>query len=160
MKLEKKVVEIPLGITFNTSHQFFGALGYSVQYSWSFINSTFQSIGEMIAGRIRPQEGLSGPVGIVQSISTVVTTNRLHVADKLMVLLRLFGFISLSIGLFNLFPIPLLDGNQLLLLVVEAIRRKRLSLKAQQVTSMIGIILLVSLFAFGLYADVIRLLKG
>lgn len=149
----------PVGFGFRESHDMLRAIPYSVQYSWSYVSTTFRALGRVITGQLSPAETLSGPVGIVNVISDVVTADTSTVRDKLVDLLRLFSLISLSLGLTNLLPIPLLDGNQLLLLLVEAIRGRRLSYKAQSVISIVGVAMLAALFIFALYADVLRLIR-
>lgn len=149
----------PVGFGFRQSNDMLRAIPYSVQYSCSYVSTTFRALGRVITGQLSPAETLSGPVGIVNVISDVVTADTATVRDKLVDLLRLFSLISLSLGLTNLLPIPLLDGNQLLLLVVEAIRGRRLSDKAQSVISIVGVALLAALFIFALYADVLRLIR-
>ena len=97
-------------------------------------------------------------MGIVDTISGVVKQEQVDVIEKIMQLLQLFALISLSLGIMNLLPIPLLDGSHLLLLVVEAIRGKRLSQKAQTAITMAGLLIIVGLFAVGLYFDISRIM--
>ena len=149
----------PLGIQLTRSTNLWRGIPYSFQYSWSVLRTTGQGLVQLIAGKLAPQDALAGPVGIVTMISGVVTDTKVSVADKVVELLQLFALISLSIGFTNLLPIPLLDGNQLLLLIVEGIRGKRLSYKAQSLISVIGVILLLGLFGMALFFDLSRLLQ-
>jgi len=146
------------GIYFQGSRDFGQAVGQAVLWCGSIIKVTLRSIGMMFTGVIRAQDSLSGPVGVVTIISDVVTAEQ-PIADKIYQLLWMFALISVSLGLMNLLPIPPLDGNHLLLIVIEAIRGKRLSEKAQNVIGMAGLGLIILLAAAGLIFDVLRLVN-
>lgn len=135
-----------------------GALPYAVEYSWSTLKTTFKSLLSIFRRQIAPEDALTGPVGIINIMSDVVTEEGFNAGEKLTSLANLIAIISLSLGFTNLLPIPLLDGNHLLLLVVEAIRGKQLSGRAQTIITIAGLAIIIFLFAFGLYADVLRLL--
>ena len=72
-------------------------------------------------------------------------------------LLSLTAVLSVSIGLINLFPIPLLDGGHLLFYVIEAVRGKPLSERAQEVGFRIGLAIVVMLMIFATYNDILHL---
>ncbi len=148
----------PVGLAFTEAHDFLGSIPYAANFSVSILKLTFSSIGQLIAGQIKAQDALSGPIGIVDTISGVVTQNKVDVLEKVMQLLQLFALISLSLGIMNLLPIPPLDGSHLLLLLIEALRGKRLSLKAQTAIGLIGLLIILGLFAIGLYFDISRIL--
>lgn len=147
-----------VGLAFTEKHDFLGTIPYALNFSTSILKMTFSSIGQMISGQLKAKDALSGPVGIVDTISGVVKQEQVDVIEKIMQLLQLFALISLSLGIMNLLPIPLLDGSHLLLLVVEAIRGKRLSQKAQTAITMAGLLIIVGLFAVGLYFDISRIM--
>ncbi|MEA4888428.1 MAG: RIP metalloprotease RseP [Clostridiaceae bacterium] len=144
------------GITFQSQTAILPAIGQSFQWSWSIIKVTVRSIGLMFAGTVKPQDTLSGPVGVVSLISDVVTQEE-PLVDKIYQLLWMFALISVSLGFMNLLPIPPLDGNHLVLIGVEAIRRKRLSVKIQNLIGLVGIGIIVILALAGLYFDIMRL---
>jgi regulator of sigma E protease len=73
-------------------------------------------------------------------------------------LLQLTAILSVSIGLLNLFPIPLLDGGHLLFYAIEAVRGKPLSERAQEMGFRIGFALVVMLMVFTTYNDILRLI--
>ncbi|MDD4368096.1 MAG: RIP metalloprotease RseP [Oscillospiraceae bacterium] len=148
------------GLALTVSHNVLRALPYSFQYGWSTIRGSFQAIGALISGKIAASDALSGPVGIVSMISDVVVESRINWGEKFLELLNMIALISLSLGFTNLLPIPLLDGNHLLLLAVEAIRGKALSAKVRNVISAIGLVIIIFLFAYGLYLDIGRILQG
>lgn len=147
---------IPRGIYFKAQKDLLPAIGQSVQWSWSIVKVTVRSIGMMFTGAIRPQDTLSGPIGVVSMINDVVVTKQ-PLADKIYQLLWMFALISVSLGFMNLLPIPPLDGNHLVLIAVEAIRGRRLSLKTQNIIGVVGISLIILLAAAGLLFDIMRL---
>ena len=69
----------------------------------------------------------------------------------------MFALISLNLGIFNLLPIPALDGSHLILIGVEAIRRKKLTPKVENAIVMIGFMLIISLAIMGLIFDIMRI---
>lgn len=135
------------------------AIPYAVDYSWSTLKTTFRSLLSIFKRQIAAEDALTGPVGIINTISNVVTEDSFNISEKLMQLGNLVAVISLSLGFTNLLPIPLLDGNHLLLLLVEAIRGKQLSSRSQTVITVIGLAIIIFLFAFGLYADIRRMVS-
>ncbi|MGI6545677.1 MAG: RIP metalloprotease RseP [Fastidiosipilaceae bacterium] len=162
-ELEMRATEIEsvnaIGLTLAESDSALTALPYSFRYGWSVLKMTGRSLGKLFIGELSPTETLSGPVGIVGVISEATTQTGVPLSAKVLNVLRLFALISLSVGFANLLPIPLLDGNRLLLILVEAIRGKKLSYKAQSVISVIGVAMILGLFALALYADISRLIN-
>lgn len=75
-------------------------------------------------------------------------------------LLYFTAFLSLNLGIINLLPIPMLDGGHLILFGIEAIRRKPLSLKTQELIFKIGFVILILLTIVVFYNDIIRLFTG
>lgn len=70
------------------------------------------------------------------------------------------GQLSLSLAIFNLFPIPVLDGGHLFILLIEVIRRRRLGPEAQRAATAAGLVLIVMLFVFLMYSDVSKWITG
>jgi len=93
---------------------------------------------------------LGGPVMIAQMSGQAA-------AAGLSAFIALMATISLSLGMLNLLPIPVLDGGLLLFLAIEAVRKKPLSQKVMEVSQSIGAALLISLIAVVSYNDVMRL---
>jgi regulator of sigma E protease len=149
---------VALGISFQGRNEFFPAIGQAFQWPWSIIKLTLRSFGMLFAGTIKPQDALSGPVGVVTYINDVVTVQQ-PLSDKIQNLLWLFALVSVSLGFMNLLPIPPLDGYHLVLIVVEAIRRKRLTIKTQNIIGIIGIGVIVLLAVAGLVFDIMRLVN-
>jgi membrane-associated protease RseP (regulator of RpoE activity) len=78
-------------------------------------------------------------------------------SEKIEMLLILLGGISVGLAFTNMLPIPGLDGNAIVLTVVEMIRGKKLSRKSEQVINVIGFVMIIALVIFALVSDIIRL---
>src|SRR3984957_9633943 len=101
------------------------AVWLAVQETWSVIDRTMSYIGGVIAGREAANQ-LGGPIRIAQMSGQVASFGFVP-------LIQLAAVLSISIGLLNLFPIPLLDGGHLLFYIIESIRGRPLSERAQEV---------------------------
>lgn len=98
-------------------------------------------------GKIPAQ--FAGPVGIVGIIGQSVKMG-------LSPLFSLAALLSINLGLFNLFPIPALDGGRLLFLAVEGIRGKALDSKKEELIHYIGFVILIALILLITYQDILR----
>ena len=95
---------------------------------------------------------LAGPIGVAQMAG--------EVAQMGVPLLNFAAFLSLNLGIVNLFPIPALDGGHFLTLCVEAVRGKPLSPTALRYTQNVGIILLLLLMLLATKNDIVRVIFG
>ena len=96
---------------------------------------------------------LSGPVGIVSNIATAVNIG-------IQPLLLLMGLITINLAVFNLLPLPALDGGRFLLLLVEAVRRKPFPEKFEFIINAAGLILMMLLMVLVTFNDIFRLIAG
>lgn len=144
------------GLQFADRKGFSASIGESFKYSYSIIRLTFKSISMIFTGELKAKDSLSGPVGVVSIVGSVVTQDAPW-AEKVSDLLWMFALISLNLGVFNLLPIPALDGSHLILIGVEAIRRKRLSAKVQGAIVAVGFVLIIGLAVIGLVFDIMRI---
>ena len=110
---------------------------------------TFEVLGKIFSGRFSPRK-LSGPIGIAQ------ITGQAYEAGFLR-LLEITAFISLQLGIFNLLPIPVLDGGVLLLLLVESVMRRDMSLQLKERFSMVGFFFLILIAGFVIVNDILKL---
>lgn len=145
------------GINLEEGSGFGDLLRQSVVFPISFIRLSIDSIAEAIAGNIPAYDVVSGPVGIASVVSDVVEDKETDNSEKYEMLLFLAGGISVGLAFTNLLPIPGLDGNAIVLTVVEMIRGKKLSRKAEQVINVVGFCMIVLLLIFALASDIIRL---
>jgi regulator of sigma E protease len=105
-------------------------------------------LGKLLTRRMSPRQ-LSGPIGIAQASGAAY---RRGIPDLIM----LVAFISLQLGIFNLLPIPVLDGGVILLLLVEGLIRRDLSLGIKERFVQVGIVFLLLLAAFVMYNDLVK----
>src|SRR5262245_4144631 len=126
------------------------AIWLGTKETWFIIDRTFSYIGGLFAGR-ECADQLGGPIRIAQISGQVATLGFVPV-------LHLAAMLSVSIGLLNLFPVPLLDGGHLLFYVIEAVRGRPLSERAQEIGFRIGFALVVMLMIFTVFNDTIQLL--
>jgi len=125
------------------------AIWMSVQETWSVIDRTLGYIGGVIAGREAANQ-LGGPIRIAQMSGQVASFGFVP-------LIQLAAVLSVSIGLLNLFPIPLLDGGHLLFYLIEGVRGRPLSERAQEVGFRIGLAIVLMLMIFATFNDIVHL---
>jgi regulator of sigma E protease len=122
------------------------AIVMGAQETWFVVDRTLSYIGGVFAGR-EAADQLGGPIRIAQVSGQVASAG-------FVALIHLTAVLSVSIGLLNLFPIPLLDGGHLLFYAIEAARGKPLSERAQEVGFRIGLALVVMLMIFATFNDI------
>ncbi len=125
------------------------AVGAGAKYTWFVVDRTLSYIGGVFTGR-EAADQLGGPIRIAQVSGEVATVG-------FTALIRLAAVLSISIGLLNLFPIPLLDGGHLLFYGIEAVRGRPLSERAQEVGFRIGLAIVVMLMIFATFNDILHL---
>ncbi len=126
------------------------ALWLGVKETWFVVDRTLAYIGGVFTGR-EAADQVGGPLRIAQISGQVATIGGLAG------LIHLAAVLSISIGLLNLFPVPLLDGGHLLFYAVEAVRGRPLSDKAQEMGFRIGLGLVLMLMVFATYNDILHL---
>jgi regulator of sigma E protease len=126
------------------------ALWLGVKETWFVVDRTLAYIGGVFVGREAANQ-FGGPIGIARISGQVATTGGLPG------LIQLAAILSISIGLLNLFPVPLLDGGHLLFYAVEAVRGRPLSERAQEMGFRIGLGLVLMLMVFATYNDILHL---
>ena len=125
------------------------AIVMGAQETWFVVDRTLAYIGGVFVGR-EAADQLGGPIRIAQVSGQVATAG-------FTALIHLTAVLSVSIGLLNLFPIPLLDGGHLLFYAIETIRGRPLSERAQEVGFRIGLAVVVMLMIFATFNDILRL---
>ncbi len=128
------------------------SFGRGTEETWSVITSTGHYFKGLLAGR-ESADQLSGPIRIAQVSGEMA---RLGFAP----LVNLAAILSISIGLLNLLPIPLLDGGFLMFFAYEAIRGKALGERTQQFGFKIGLTFVAALTIFAAYNDISRLTRS
>lgn len=125
------------------------AVWLGVKETWFVAKSTVVYIGDVFTRRASADQ-VGGPIRIAQISGQVATLG-------LSPLIHLAAVLSVSIGLLNLFPVPLLDGGHLLFYAVEAIRGKPLSERSQELGFRVGLALVLMLMIFATYNDILHL---
>jgi regulator of sigma E protease len=125
------------------------AVVMGAQETWFVVERTLAYIGGVFAGR-EAADQLGGPIRIAQVSGQVASAG-------FVALIHLTAVLSVSIGLLNLFPIPLLDGGHLLFYGIEAARGRPLSDRAQEVGFRIGLAIVVMLMIFATFNDILHL---
>ncbi len=149
-----------LGVTSSTGKDSFRKVEHGLgsatvkafEQTWTVAARTLKFLGQVIVGR-QDATQLRGPVGIAQISSQVATLGY----DRL---ITLAAVLSISIGLLNLFPVPMLDGGHLLFYAIEAVKGSPLSLKAQEMGYRFGLLCMLGLMIFATRNDIMRLLPG
>ena len=137
-----------LGISFGTNRTFFQSMSKGVYETYNLSVKTFQFIGKMVTGNMGT-ENLSGPIGIAQMAGNTAQAGFLP-------FMYLMALLSISLGVLNLLPIPVLDGGQLTLLGIEAIRGKPLPEKVENYIYTGGVLMVGALMIFAIFNDVSR----
>lgn len=125
------------------------AVGESVKRTWSMSLMTLDSIGKMLFGELSVKN-LSGPITIAKVAGASAQSG---VGD----FLNFLAYLSISLGVLNLLPIPILDGGHLLFYLVEWVRGRPLSERVQAIGVQIGVSLVVGLMLLALFNDISRL---
>jgi regulator of sigma E protease len=133
------------------------AMKLGVEETWFIIERTLFYVGGVIVGR-EAADQVGGPARIAQVAGQVWQGGVSHggVPQAAVALLQLAAVLSVSIGLINLFPIPLLDGGHLLFYGIEAIRGRPLSERAQEMGFRIGLAIVVMLMIFATFNDILH----
>jgi regulator of sigma E protease len=117
--------------------------------TWEISGLTLKMIGEMLVGRASV-ENLSGPIGIAQYAKNSAEAGFSQ-------FLKFLGLISVSLGVLNLLPIPVLDGGHLFFYLIEALRGRPVSEKTEMLGQRIGLALILALMSVAIFNDLVRL---
>lgn len=139
-----------IGITSKLKHSFFKSIELGAKRTGEMSLMFLKSLKMIFDGSFK-MEYLSGPVGVVQMIGSESSKGFLN-------FLQILALISVNLGVFNLIPIPALDGGKFLFLLIEALRGKPINEKFEQGLSLIGISILFSLMIYvTIFNDIGRL---
>jgi regulator of sigma E protease len=127
---------------------FFNSLGYACNWTVSIAKQVWYSLGDIISGEYGITQ-LSGPVGTSSAIGEAASAG-------LQSLLLLVSFITINVGVFNLLPVPALDGGRLLFVIIEMIIRRPIPQKFESIIHAVGFALLMSLVLLVTYNDIIK----
>lgn len=120
--------------------------------TWFWVENTGTTLKQLFTGRVSADQ-VSGPLGIGQILGDVAKDT----PDRL---ISIIAILSLSIGLFNLLPIPLLDGGHLMFYAYEALRGRPMSDKVQEIGFRVGLAMVATLMIFVVSNDSVKLLRN
>ena len=129
---------------------------YEIEY---WVRVTTKSIGSIFTGHFS-KDDISGPVGVVQAVNTTYTeASPYGPMVVVMSLLNLATLLTVNLGIFNLLPLPALDGGRLVFLILEAIRGKPVPPEKEGMVHLIGFMALIALMVFVLFNDISHLFR-
>jgi len=131
-------------------HGFFESAGLGFKKTVDLTMLTYQGLWRMCTGKMSMRDSMTGPLGIFFITSKAAKLG-------LIAVLHLIAILSVSLAIFNLLPLPILDGGHLFLLGLEKIRKKALGIKAEEVVNNIGFTLIITLALFVTYNDIVRI---
>jgi regulator of sigma E protease len=123
------------------------ALRASLVFNWRICTQTFDVLGKLVTRKVPPGGVLAGPLEIAKQTGAAARVGFKH-------LLFIMGFISISIALLNLMPIPILDGGQIAILLFESVIRRDLSLRFKEIVIQIGFVMVLLLMAMVIWLDI------
>ncbi|GHT42474.1 RIP metalloprotease RseP [Endomicrobiia bacterium] len=138
--IEPSTVKVKLG--------FVKSILRGVKYPIRMTVENVEHLANVIVSFKKP--AISGPIGIMRAMADATKTGMYNY-------LSLLAFISVALGLFNLLPIPMVDGGMIVLFFIEGIIRKRISAKVVQVYNTIGLVFIGGIFIFATYSDLLHL---
>ena len=144
-----------MGMSMPTMNKNYGiqeSLSMGLQQVWQLTRATFQFLGQMLSGQ-GSMDDLGGPIRIGMVLGDAAKSGISN-------LIFLMAFISLQLGIFNLLPIPALDGGHILLLGFEKLKGAPLSTIFRERTQMIGFSVLIALMLFVTWNDLIQLFQA
>ncbi len=121
----------------------------SVEKTWEHSTLVFRTFGGILTGHVR-LKALSGPIGIVQMIAGSLRRSAQE-------FLEFIALLNTNLGVLNLLPLAITDGGLILFLLIEAVRRKPLSLRTQGIINRVGISFFMALFLFVTFHDILRI---
>ena len=139
----------PSGEAVSVRYGFFDSFFRAAGQIYKLTEITFKSLLFISTGKMSVKESFTGPIGIF-----IITSKAAQMG--IIYLLQMMAILSASLAIFNILPIPVLDGGHILFLIIEKIRGKALSAKFQEIATQTGMTLLVALMLFVFYSDIIR----
>jgi len=127
---------------------FIGVIRESFYNTIFAVKLVYTSLLDMITGKVGLDQ-VSGPVGVVDTVNTVVKSG-----GGILSILSIAALLTINLGVFNLLPIPALDGGRLIFLLYELIFRKKVPQDKEGLVHMIGFILLMILAVVVLFKDI------
>jgi regulator of sigma E protease len=147
--VDPSATEIPAELKTKQQYGPIDAIWQAVKQTWLLSSTTVSSIGGMLSGSVST-DNIGGPIAIAQ-----IAGSSAH--QGLLSFINFLAMVSISLGILNLLPIPVLDGGHLAMYLIEAVRGKPLSENAQLMGQKLGFLLLIMLMLLAFSNDLLRL---
>lgn len=131
-------------------HGFSESFLLSINKVWEMTIMTYKGLWFMITRKLSMRDSVTGPLGIFYITSKAASVG-------LIAVMHLVAVLNISLAIFNLLPLPILDGGHIFFLIVEKIRGKALSLKSDRIITRIGFSFIITLAVFVTYNDIVKL---
>ena len=145
------LIGVTVGGGFYQRYGFVDSFVRSARFNWNVVDQTFTILGKIVTGRVSARDNLAGPIQIAKYSGQAAQRG----FDDLIFLMSL---ISVSIAILNLLPIPVLDGGQIAILLVETTMRRDLSLRLKEWIAGVGFAMIILLMLVVIYIDVSKVL--
>lgn len=141
--------KIGVGIGYYQRYGPIDAVVQSARYNVQIVEQTFLVLGKIFTRQISAKSALAGPIEIAAQSGAAARNGFRY-------LIYLMGFISISIAIVNLLPIPILDGGQIFILLIEGTMRRDLSMRLKEMVAQVGFVLIVLLMLTVIYFDLAK----
>lgn len=132
---------------------FGGVISYAFRWTGSLVKLVWRSLADIVTGHFSLNQ-LSGPVGVTEAISEAASSTNIKN------LLLILAMITVNLGVFNLLPLPALDGGRMFFMLIELIRGKPVNRKVEGYVHSIGMALLLVLMVVITFNDILKLVTG
>ena len=126
------------------------SVGYGAMHVWFLCRMTLRVLTALVVGEVAPSKVVGGPLAMLKGAATSARAGPDALADFMI-------FLSVGLAIFNLLPIPILDGGHLLFFLIEALKGSPLSLRWRAAANHVGIVLLAFLLLYAMKNDIVRL---
>ena len=144
-KTENKLINGGGLVPTDVKSGFFGTIGHSFVYSFKIGGTVLRSLGELLTGKLGIN-AVGGPATTIKLTSEVA-------ASGIQNFLSIAAFIGVNLAVFNLLPVPALDGCKVIFCIIEWIRKKPVNRKVEAIINFVG---LIALFGFAILVDVLQ----
>ncbi len=128
--------------------------------TWQVCYLTVGTVGRIFTGAVSASKSVGGPISMARTTGVMTRDWSHDHAGTLWSLLFFLGLLSASLGIINLFPVPVLDGGHLLFFVMEAAMRRPVSLKIREAATRAGVVIIMILMVFFIVNDILRWVTG
>ena len=133
---------------------FFNVWGEAWNQTRFVVKLVYNSLWQMVTGKVGMDQ-MSGPVGVVSEVNEAVNSG----SKSVLYVLNLTALLTINLGVFNLLPIPALDGGRLFFMLIELVRRKKIPPEKEGMVHSIGFLLLIGLIIIISFNDILRIFK-